>query len=339
MTKRISLALQGGGSHGAFTWGVLDRLLEDDRIVIEAVSGASAGAMNAAVLVNGYVKGGASGARAALDKFWNTISGYAGFSPIRRTWADQLMGGWSVDNSPGYQWSSLVSQFMSPYQSNPLNIHPLRGILQQQLDIEALRACEDIQMFIAATNVRTGRSRIFDRDDLSIDALLASACLPHVYQAIEIDGDAYWDGGYLGNPAIWPLIYKAKTADVVLVQITPIERDEVPRNIADISNRLDEITFNSSLMHEMRAISFVHHLLERGALKESYASRYRNMHMHMISDPDNLTALSASSKLNAEPRFVEHLKEIGRGSADRWLVENFEDLGKKSTLDIRETFL
>src|SRR5690606_5651771 len=164
--------------------------------------------------------------------------------------------------------------------------------------IDAIRQCEDINIFIAATNVRTGRARIFNRDDLSIDALLASACLPHLYQAVEIDGDAYWDGGYMGNPSIWPLIYKAQTADVVLEQITPIEREEVPRTSTDISNRLDEIAFNSSLMHEMRAIAFVQRLLEHGALTEPYASRYKNMRMHMIGDRDGLKALGASSKLN-----------------------------------------
>src|SRR5690606_16649169 len=300
MTKLISLALQGGGSHGAFTWGVLDRILEDDRIAIEAVSGTSAGAMNADVLVNGYAQNGSQGARDALDNFWKTVSGYAGFSPIRRTWADQLMGNWNFDNSPSYQWSNWVSQFVSPYQSNPLNIHPLRDILQQQLDIDTVRNCDDIRIFIAATNVRTGRARIFDREDISIDALLASACLPHLYQAIDIDGEAYWDGGYMGNPSIWPLIYKAQTADVVLVQITPIEREEVPRSSTDISNRLDEIAFNSSLMHEMRAIAFVQRLLEQDALTEPFASRYKNMRMHMIGDPDGLKKLGASSKLNAE---------------------------------------
>ncbi|WP_353194697.1 patatin-like phospholipase family protein [Pusillimonas noertemannii] len=338
-TRSISLALQGGGSHGAFTWGVLDRLLEDERIVIDAISGTSAGALNAAVLVNGYVRDGAAGARAALDDFWLTVSGYAGFSPIRRTWADHLMGNWNFDSSPSYQWANLFSQFVSPYQSNPLNIHPLRDVLQQQLDIDAVRSCKDMRLFIAATNVRSGRARIFDKNDISIDALLASACLPHLYQAIEIDGDAYWDGGYMGNPSIWPLIYKAEAADVVLVQITPLERDEVPRNASDISNRLDEIAFNSSLMHEMRAIAFVKRLLDEGALKEPYASRYKNMRMHMIGDPDSLKVLGATSKLNAERDFIDHLKEIGRERAESWLAEHFKDLGKKSTLNIRETFL
>lgn len=339
MKKLISLALQGGGSHGAFTWGVLDRLLEDKRIGIEAVSGTSAGAMNAALLVSGYAHNGPQGARAALEKFWRTVSGYAGFSPIQRTWADQLMGNWNFDNSPGFQFSNWVGQFVSPYQSNPLNIHPLREILQHQIDVDAIRGHEDIRIFIAATNVRTGRARLFDRSDVSIDALLASACLPHLYQAVEIDGDAYWDGGYMGNPLIWPLIYNAETADVVLVQITPLERDEVPRSTADINNRLDEIAFNSSLIHEMRAISFVQRLLHHDALKEPFASRYKNVRMHMVGDPDGLKALGASSKLNAEAGFVEHLKEMGRASADRWLAEHFKSLGKTSTLNIRETFL
>lgn len=339
MKKLISLALQGGGSHGAFTWGVLDRLLDDNRIAIEAVSGTSAGAMNAAALVSGFAQEGAQGARKALDSFWITVSEYAGFSPMRRTWADQLMGVWNLDSSPGYQWSNWVGQFVSPYQSNPMNIHPLRDILQQQLNIDAIRKCESVRVFIAATNVRTGRARIFDQKDLTIDALLASACLPHMYQAVEIDGDAYWDGGYMGNPSIWPLIYKAQTADVVLVQITPIERDDVPHSVADISSRLDEIAFNSSLMHEMRAIAFVQRLLEQGALTEPYASRYKNMRMHMIGDPDGLKALGASSKLNAERGFIQHLKEMGKVSADRWLSNHFDDLGKKSTLNITETFL
>ncbi len=338
MARSISLALQGGGSHGAFTWGVLDRLLEDDRIVIEAVSGTSAGAMNAAALLSGYAQGGPQGAREALDNFWVTVSGYAGFSPMRRTWADQLLGNWNLDSSPGYQWTSWVSQFVSPYQSNPLNIHPLRDLLQQQLDMDAVRGCENIRIFVAATNVRTGRARLFDRTDISIDALLASACLPHLYQAIEIDGNAYWDGGYMGNPSIWPLIYKADTADVVLVQITPLERDEVPRTSTEISNRLDEIAFNSSLTHEMRAISFVQRLLAQDALKEPYASRYKNMRMHMIGDPEGLKSLGASSKLNAERSFIDHLKEMGRASADSWLAKHFKHLGKQSTLNIRETF-
>lgn len=337
-TRSVSLALQGGGALGAYTWGVLDRLLEDDRIEIEAISGTSAGAMNAAAVLSGYTKGGAQGARDALKEFWLTISGYAAFSPIRRSWADQMMGNWGLKNNLGAQWANWMTQVTSPYQTNPLNISPLRDVLEAQIDIEAVRTCGQMRVFVAATCVRTGRPRIFDRDNLTIDALLASACLPHLYQAVEIDGEAYWDGGYMGNPAIWPLIYNAKTADVVLVQINPLEREEVPRTGIDISNRLDEIAFNSSLMHEMRAIAFVQRLLSQGALTEPWASRYKNMRMHMINDPEGMADLAATSKMNAEVGFITHLKKLGRDSADRWLQENFKALGEHSTLDIQSTF-
>lgn len=339
MTRPISLALQGGGSHGAFTWGVLDRLLEDERIVIEALSGTSAGAMNAAVLVAGYSRGGAQGAREALDRFWTTVADYASFSPIQRTWADHLLNGWGLNHSPGYIWSNWISQFVSPYQSNPLKIDPLRDVVRQQIDFDAVHACTSIRLFVAATNVRTGRARIFGREDLSADALLASACLPRYFQAVEIDGEAYWDGGYMGNPSIWPLIYNAATADVVLVQINPLERDRTPRSADDISNRLDEIAFNSSLMHEMRAIAFVQRLLDQGALTEPFASRYKNVRMHMIADQEELPKLGASTKLNAERPFLDHLKSLGRASAERWLDQHFDSLGKQSSIDIHETFL
>lgn len=340
MTRPISLALQGGGSHGAFTWGVLDRLLEEeDRISIEALSGTSAGAMNAAVLVAGFSQGGAQGAREALHRFWTTISEYASLSPVQRTWADQLLGGWNLNNSPGYMWSNWMTQFVSPYQSNPLNIDPLRDVIQRHIDFDAVRACTGIRLFISATNVRTGRSRIFGRDDISVEALLASACLPRYSQAVEIDGEAYWDGGYMGNPSIWPLIYNAQTADVVLVQINPLERERVPRTAPEISDRLDEIAFNSSLMHEMRAIAFVQRLLHEGALTEPYASRYKNVRTHMIADEQALSALGASSKMNAERPFLEHLKALGRAAAETWLEDHYDSLGQRSSLDIRRTFL
>lgn len=339
MTKTISLALQGGGSHGAFTWGVLDRLLEDDRLAIEAISGSSAGAMNAAALLSGYATGGRQGARDALQRFWESISQFAAFSPLQRSWVDQWMGNWGLDNSPGYQWSNWLASMASPYQLNPLNISPLRDALTEQIDMEALRACDHIGIFVAATNVRTGRARLFDRDNLTIDALLASACLPHLYQAVEIDGEAYWDGGYMGNPAIWPLIYNAQTADVILVQINPMERNEVPRTPTEINHRLDEITFNSSLLHEMRAIAFVQYLLEQGALKEPWSSQYKNVRMHCIGDSESMAALGASSKFNAEASFIQHLKDLGRSNAEQWLKKNFQDLGNRSTLNVRETFL
>lgn len=336
---RISLALQGGGAHGAFSWGVLDRLLEDERITIEAVSGTSAGAMNAAALAAGYAEGGREGARRALDRFWISTSEHAAFGPFQRTWIDRMLGRWNLDHSPGFLWFNMLGQVVSPYQTNPLNVNPLRDMLAQQIDIEALRACQAMRVFVSATNVRTGRARIFSQQDLSLDALLASACLPSLYQAVEIDGDPYWDGGYMGNPAIWPLIYGCQTADVVLVQINPLEREGIPRTTLEIDNRMNEIAFNSSLMHEMRAIAFVQRLLEQDALKEPFAGRYKSMRIHMIGDEDALKALGVTSKLNAERDFLEHLKAAGRSCADRWLEASIGDLGVRSSLDVRATFL
>ncbi|MGH7034393.1 MAG: patatin-like phospholipase family protein [Stellaceae bacterium] len=337
--RRISLALQGGGAHGAFTWGVLDRLLEDGRIAIEAVSGTSAGAMNAAALAAGYAAGGKEGARQALERFWISTSQRAIFSPFQRSLADRLFGRWNLDRAPGYLWFSLIGRLFSPYQTNPLNHHPLRDILANQIDIEAVRACRALRLFVTATNVRTGRARVFSQDELSLEALLASACLPHLYKAVEIDGDPYWDGGYMGNPAIWPLIYGGTTTDVVLVQINPLTREGVPRTSIEIDNRTNEIAFNASLMHEMRAISFVQRLLEQDALKEPFAARYKNMRIHMIGDEEGMKALGVASKFNAERAFLEHLKAAGRACAERWLAATIADLGVRSSVDIRGTFL
>jgi NTE family protein len=335
----VSLALQGGGAHGAFTWGVLDRLLEDDRIIIEGVSGTSAGAMNAAALAAGHAQGGREGARRALDRFWISTAERAAFSPFQRTPVDRLLGRWNLDRSPGYHWFSLLGRLFSPYQTNPLNHHPLREILADQIDIEAVRACQAVRVFVTATNVRTGRPRIFGQEDLSLDALLASACLPHMFQAVEIDGDPYWDGGYMGNPAIWPLIYGCTSSDVVLVQINPLEREGVPQTSLEIDNRMNEIAFNASLMHEMRAIAFVQRLLEQDALKEPAVSQYKNMRIHMIGDEEGLKALGVTSKFNAERDFLEHLKVAGRACAERWLEATFDDLGLRSSVDVRGTFL
>lgn len=337
--RRVSLALQGGGAHGAFTWGVLDRLLEDDRLAVEAVSGTSAGAMNAAALAAGYAQGGREGARRALERFWISTAERAAFSPFQRPWIDRLLGRWDLDRSPGYFWFNLLGNFVSPYQTNPFNHHPLRDILADQIDIEAVRACQAVRVFVTATNVRTGRARVFGREDLSLDALLASACLPHVFQAVEIDGDPYWDGGYMGNPAIWPLIYGCQSADVVLVQINPLVREGVPRTPREIDNRMNEIAFNSALMHEMRAIAFVQRLVEQDMLKEPFADRYKNMRVHMIGDEEGMKSLGVSSKSNAERAFFEHLKAAGRACAGRWLGTNFDALGVHSSVDVRETFL
>lgn len=337
--RPISLALQGGGAHGAFTWGVLDRLLEDERIAIEAVSGTSAGAMNAAALAAGFAAGGREGARLALDRFWLTTSHVARFSPLRRTLVDRLLGRWNLDQSPGLFWFNLLSGLYSPYQTNPFNLHPLREILSRQIDIESVRDPKGIRIFVTATNVRTGRARIFDNEEMSLDVLLASACLPKVYQAVEIDGDPYWDGGYVGNPAVWPLIYHCANRDVVLVQINPLVREGVPRTALEIENRENEISFNASLMHEMRAIGFVQRLLEEGGFTPAFAQRYKNMHIHMIGDEEGMISLGVTSKYNVEREFLERLKTAGRNCASRWLEANIGHLGVRSSIDLAATFL
>ena len=251
--KIIELALQGGGAHGAYTWGVLDRLLEDPRVRIEGLSGTSAGAMNAAVLADGLHCGGEGFAREALQDFWAAVSRAAMASPIRRTPLDRWLGRWSLDYSPGYLAVDFLSRVASPYQLNPLNINPLRDILAQQVDFESVRACPDIKLFVTATNVRTGKLRVFRKEELSVDAVMASACLPFLFKAVEIGGEAYWDGGYMGNPSLFPLLEECGGRDILIVQINPIQRDEVPTSAAAIMNRLNEITSNRRRWRSARA--------------------------------------------------------------------------------------
>ncbi len=336
MTKWINLALQGGGAHGAFTWGVLERLLEDERIEIESISGTSAGAMNAAIFASGYSADGRAGARAALDDFWEQVSHIDRFSPVQRTLWDWLTGGFTLDHSPGFAAFEAMTKAFSPYQTNPLNYNPLRDILRELIDFDLVRHASRVKLFISATNVRTGRAHIFHNADLSPDVLLATACLPHLFQAVEIDGEHYWDGGYMGNPAIYPLIYEATSRDVVIVQINPLCRDEVPKTARDIQNRVNEISFNSSLMHEMRAINFVTRLIRSGALDEEH---YKLMHIHMIEAEDELNPLGASSKFNADSHFLAALKDIGRRATEDWLDTNYERIGTESTLDLVPIYL
>jgi NTE family protein len=337
--RSLNLALQGGGAHGAFTWGVLDRLLEDDRIEIEGISGTSAGAMNAAILAQGFVSGGKDGARKSLDKFWHRIAAYSSFGPMRRSAIQRIFGNWNLDHSLGHIWLDAVLRFLSPYQFNAMGVNPLRDILAAEIDIPAVRTCDQFKLFVCATNVRTGKIRVFDRTALTIDALLASACVPHVFRTVEIDGDPYWDGGYMGNPAIFPLIYGCDSADVVIVQINPLTREGVPKTVAEISNRLNEISFNSSLMREMRAVAFVNRLLDEEWLTPEAASRLKRMRIHLIAGGDDMEDLGVASKFNAEREFLEHLKSVGRRCADAWLDANIADIGKRSTVKLREVFL
>ena len=328
-TVLVDLALQGGGSHGAFTWGVLDRLLEEPWLKVEAISGTSAGAMNAAVLVSGYMQGGAKGAREALDAYWNRVAEAAQFSPIQRSPVDRLMNRWTLDTSPAYLVMDLMSRVVSPYNLNPLGLNPISDILRESIDFDHLGDAS-IKLFITATNVHTGRGRVFRNKEITPDVLLASACLPTMFQAIEIDGEPYWDGGFVGNPTITPLIRESDAHDTILIQINPRERRETPRTASEILNRLNEISFNASLMKEVRMIALLRQAVDPGS---GEGARWAQMRTHRIMT-DKLAEFGASSKLNAEKAFLTMLKEEGRRSADAFLTEHGEDIGKRSTVDI-----
>ena len=334
--KRLNLALQGGGAHGAFTWGVLDRLLEDPRIEIEGICGTSAGAMNAAALVSGFCSGGAADARASLDRFWAAIAAMGRASPIQRGLFDRMMGNWRLDHSPSYVTFDFLSRMLSPYQLNPFDYNPLKQVLQEVIEFDTIRRSEALKLFICATNVRSGKVKVFRNPEVCIEALLASACLPFMFQAVEHDGEHYWDGGYMGNPAIFPLIYDCDAPDVLIVQLNPLHRETVPTTAREILDRVNEISFNSSLMREMRAVHFVTRLIDAGKLN---SGDYKRMNIHMVEADQDLKPLGASSKMNAEPEFLDHLKAIGRRACDRWLAEHFDQIGTDSTVDLVETYL
>jgi NTE family protein len=328
-TVLVDLALQGGGSHGAFTWGVLDRLLEEPWLKIEAISGTSAGAMNAAVLVSGFLNGGARGAREALDTYWERVAESARYSPIQRSIFDRLMNRWSLDTSPGYVMMDLMSRLVSPYNLNPFGYNPIRSILEDCIDFGHLND-SPIKLFITATSVRTGRGKIFRNKEITPDVLLASACLPTLFQAIEIDGEPYWDGGYAGNPTISPLVRESEAYDVILVQINPRERLDTPRSAGDILDRLNEISFNAPLMKELRMIALLRQAVDPGT---GEGCRWAKMRTHRILT-DKLVEFGASSKLNAEGRFLRVLKDEGRKAAEEFLQSRGDDIGKRSTADL-----
>jgi len=335
--KRLNLALQGGGAHGAYTWGVLDRLLEEEDIHIEGISGASAGAMNAAILATGHTKGGRQGARAALEAFWHDVSNISSISALQfpPTFQDLMSGNFNLRHSLAYGAFDALTHAVSPYDLNPLNINPLRMVLERHVDTESLAQAK-IKLFIAATSVRSGRARVFHCHEVTPDALLASACIPSLFQAVIIDDEPYWDGGYMGNPVIWPLIYNTDVSDVMLVQINPIFSPELPKTAYDINNRINEITFNSSLLAEMRAINFVSKLVKENKLDPN---KYRDVRMHMLSADDVLKDLDASSKVNARWDFFLYLRDHGRAQMDAWLRAHKEHIGQEPTIDIQKTFL
>ena len=335
----VNLALQGGGAHGAFTWGVLDRLLEDapERIGIEGISATSAGAMNAACLAYGMAIGGPAAAREVLERFWLRVSESAALSPIQPSWIDRIQANWGLEWSPSFLAFDLVTRLFSPYEFNPLNLNPLRQVLEATVDFAVLREAPcPVKLFLSATNVRTGKVKVFEKAELCADAVLASACLPFLFHAVEIGGEAYWDGGYMGNPAIFPLIYGCESRDVVVVHINPTMRPDVPRTARDILNRVNEISFNSSLMREMRAIQFVTDLIDQGRVADG---KLKRMLVHAIAADEVMGQLGANSKLNADASFLRYMRDAGRRCAATWLEERWDDVGERSSVDIRGDYL
>jgi NTE family protein len=329
----VNLALQGGGSHGAFTWGVLDALLEDGRLSFEGVSGASAGAMNAVVMAEGWRLGLAAGdaragARAQLRRYWEAVGDLPNAFAFPFLPSSVLPGAVS--------WWQLWSGLISPYQLNPFNYNPLRDLLQPLVNFGALRAAPPFKLFVCATNVRSGRARVFRDYELTLDMLLASAALPTSFRAVEIDGEAYWDGGYMGNPALYPLFYATATPDLLLVQINPLRREDVPDEPQEILDRVSEISFNASLLQELRAIAFVQRLLDENRVE---ARRYKRIRLHRVDGGAQLAAYGAASKANTSARFIGELFALGRGAAQSWLETSFDYVGHAPSVVIGEAFL
>jgi NTE family protein len=333
--KKLNLALQGGGAHGAFTWGVLDSLLADSRIAIEGISGASAGAINAVMLADGLARGGPQEARKRLAHLWRAVSSNGDLSPLERSVADRLLAFVPFDASAAQAWLDTLSRFWSPYDFNPLNINPLKELIERFVDFEALRSHGGLKLFVSATNVFTGRLRIFPRESITAEAVMASSCLPMVFQAVEIDGIPYWDGGYMGNPAIFPFFRTTDTEDVLIVAINPLERKTTPRTQTEIINRINEITFNSSLIAEYRAIDFVTRLIDQGRLPRGrQEGEYRRINVHRVALDSAFKQLTADSKLNSDFAFFELLRDGGQRAGKEFLEQHFDDLGLRSTVDI-----
>jgi NTE family protein len=328
--KPISLALQGGGAHGAFEWGVIDRLLELGAIEIKAISAASAGAMNAVAVTAGLIEGGVDGARAKLEAFWRAISQSSGAALLGGNVLGSFGAHW-MDSNPAYRYLESLSATVSPYDFNPLNYNPLQDILRSQIDFKAIRERSPVELFISATAVRTCEAKVFRTNELTPEHVMASACLPAVFQAVNIGGEAYWDGGYLANPPIWPLA-ECKARDVLLVLLNPFVAKTTPKTAADIADRVDEIAFNAPLVAELRVVAAVHALIKKGVLKTGPG--YQLLRFHMIDADGRLSDLKLSSKFNVDWAFLNDLKRRGQAAADEWLKTDFLQVGERATMDL-----
>ena len=328
-TVLVDLALQGGGSHGAFTWGVLDRLMDEPWLRIDGISGTSAGAMNAVVLTGGFAADGPAGAKSALSAFWRRVADSARFSPIRRSPFDVVLGRWTLDTSPFYLAFDLASRVFSPYDLKFAGANPLQRVLADSVDFAQV-ARSPIRLFVTATNVHTGRGRVFRNAELTPDIVLASACLPTLFRAIEIDGQSYWDGGYAGNPTITPLVRESDSHDTLLVAVNPIERPETPRSAREILDRVNEVSFNATLLKELRMIALLRQVVDAGT---SEGRKWAEMRMHLVTSKV-LADLGASSKFNAEWDFLCMLRDEGRLAAETFLATNSQNIGKRSSMDL-----
>ncbi len=334
-TQSISLALQGGGAHGAFTWGVLDRLADEPGLDVKATTATSAGATNAVAFAAGLAEGGSDGAKATLERYWRAVSEKgAPFSAF--SWSNSPFS--ALPFGP-FQAAMAFTSIASPYEFNPFDINPLRDALDETIDFDAVHAAP-VDLFLSATNVEPGRVKVFQDGEISRDAVLASACLPQTFRAVEIDGNAYWDGGYMGNPSLFPLIYAKAPRDVLMVLLNPISRLGVPRRVPQIMDRLNEISFNASLIGELRAIAFVQRLLDDGMLKEPLINKYRRLTIHAIRGGQVLRDLSLQTKYDTSWTFLTGLRDQGRAEADRWLSTCARHLGTgESSVDLRQEFL
>ena len=339
-TRTLNLALQGGGSHGAFTWGVLDAVLADERIALEGLSGTSAGAVNAVALASGYATALAAGrdprqgARDCLTRIWDEVASWGALGNFQRQLAAMMWGGLPAD-AAGNFFGNAFKGMLSPYQANPLDINPLRSLLERELDFGAMARHAALKVFVSATHVRTGKAVIFTGKDLNVDAVMASACLPTLFKAVEIEGEHYWDGGYAANPPLTPLIEACASGDLMLVQINPLRREAIPQTPGDIFDRVNELTFNASLLTQMRSIDLINQLIARGALK----GQCKTVRLHRIDGGETMMAWPASSRASTDPAMIRKMFEAGQAAARHWVASHLEAIGHRTTIDIRRDYL
>lgn len=345
--KQINLALQGGGAHGAFAWGVLDQLLEDGRLGIEGLCATSAGTMNACAYAYGKMIGGPEKAREVLHQFWwNVHCAGQQFSPIKRLpWEGMMQAAfgqqrhWNMDQSLSFFMFDALSRTFSPYQLNPFDFNPLRDVLAKTVDFEALRNCQCTDLFISATHVQTGKVRVFHNEEVTLDVAMASACLPFLFKAVTVNGEDYWDGGYLGNPAIYPLFYHTKSRDVMIIHINPLVRPKTPVTAPEILNRINEISFNASLIEQMRSIAFVKKLIEQDMLKDQHKNDFKNILLHSVRSDEAMLELSVASKFDTDWDFLTYLRDKGRMAMQGWLDRHFDDVNERDTVDVNGEYL